>query len=143
MKYIFIILTLISFSCGKVGEQNIEIKNAWIRNGFEGMNTALFFDVVNSGGGADTLYKAASDLAEIVQIHETFMQGDMMGMREVENVVIEPNSNFNFKPGAHHVMFIKLKKNLNEGESGDVILFFRKTGEIKITVPVKKMAIGS
>jgi copper(I)-binding protein len=40
-------------------------------------------------------------------------------------------------------MFIKLKKNLNEGESGDVILFFRKTGEIKITVPVKKMAIGS
>jgi len=139
MKYILIILTLISFSCGKVMEQKIEIKNAWIRNGSEGMNTALFFDVVNSGDAADTLYKAVTDLAELVQIHETFIRDDMMGMREVENVVIESNTTFNFKPGAHHIMFINLKKNLTDGENGEVILFFKKTGEVKITVPVKKM----
>jgi periplasmic copper chaperone A len=142
VKYILIVLTLISFSCGKIAEQKIEIKNTWIRNGSAGMNTALFFDVVNGGGEADTLYKAASDLAELTQIHETYMQGDMMGMREVENVVIEHNSTFNFKPGAHHVMLIKLKNDLAEGENGDVILYFKKTGEVKISAPVKKMKMN-
>jgi copper(I)-binding protein len=122
-------------------EQRIEIKNAWIRNGSEGMNTALFFDVINSAESADTLFKVVSDAAELVQIHETFMRGDMMGMREVSNVVIESNSTFNFKPGAHHVMFINLKRNLPEGENEEVILFFKKTGEVKITAPVKKMII--
>jgi copper(I)-binding protein len=142
VKYILIILTLISFSCTRTGEQKIEIKNSWIRNSSAGMNTALFFDVVNSGGEADTLYKAASDLAELTQIHETFMQEDMMGMRQVGNVVIEPNSIFNFKPGAHHIMLIKLKKDLLEGESGDVVLYFKKAGEIKISALVKKMIMN-
>jgi len=132
-------LTLLSFSCGKNEEPKIEIEKEWIRNGSEGMNTALFFDVVNSGKEADTLYKVASDLAELVQIHETYTQGDRMGMREVENVVIEPNSTFSFKPRAHHVMFIKLKRNLEEGENVEVVLFFKVSGEKKITVPVKKM----
>ncbi len=120
-------------------QDNIVIENSWIRNSSKGMNTALFFDVHNNGSTADTLYKVSSELAELVQIHETFMQDDMMGMREVKDVVIEPGSTFRFKPKSHHVMLIKLKQDLNEGEEGEVTLFFRNAGEIKISAPVKKM----
>jgi hypothetical protein len=120
----------------------LSIENAWMRNSLKGMNTALFCEVVNKGIEADTLYKVASDLAELVQIHETYKEGDMMGMREVDKIVIEPNSTFKFKPGAHHIMLIKLKKDLKNGDKGDVILFFRKAGEIKLKVPVKKMVMN-
>lgn len=118
---------------------NIEIENAWIRNSAEGMNTALFFDVVNNGTEPDTLYKVSSDLAELVQIHETVKDGDIMGMREVDFVVIKPNSTFNFKPMAHHIMLIKLKEDMKENAVGEAILYFKQAGEIKIKAPVKKM----
>ncbi|RPI75322.1 MAG: copper chaperone PCu(A)C [Ignavibacteriales bacterium] len=118
--------------------QNITIENAWMRNASEGMNTGLFFDIKNNGTEPDTLYKAESDLAELVQIHETYRNGDMMGMREVKNIVIEPDSTFQFKPGGYHIMLIMVKQDLKEGDTEEVSVFFKKAGEIKVSAAVKK-----
>lgn len=137
MKFLLLFLLFINFTGDK-----LSIENAWVRNSSKGMNTALFCDVVNKGKEADTLYKVASGLAELVQVHETYKKGDMMGMREVDKVVIESNSTFKFKPGLHHIMLIKLKKDLKVGDKENVSFFFRKAGEIKISVPVKKMAMN-
>ena len=134
MNILFIILFLIN-----PGNKNVAIENAWIRNSAEGMNTALFFDVKNNGNKADTLYKVECSAAELVQIHETFTEGDMMGMREVKNVVINAGQIFNFKPRSHHVMLIKLKKDLKEGDKESVTFYFSNSGKIKMDVQVKKM----
>jgi periplasmic copper chaperone A len=134
MKLIILFFVLLNLQ-----EDKILVENNWIRNSAKGMNTALFFDVTNNGEEADTLYKASSDLAELVQIHETYKKGDMMGMREISKVVIEANSTFKFKPRAHHVMLINLKEDLKTGDEGEVTLYFSKAGEIKISSPVKSM----
>ena len=63
----------------------------------------------------------------------------MMGMREVENVVIKPHSTFQFKPGAHHVMFINLKNDIKKGEKTEVTLYFKVAGKMKVEVPIKNM----
>ncbi len=123
-------------------KDKVNIQNAWLRLSGEGMNTAMFFDAVNNSDQPDTLYKVESDLAEMVQMHETFKKDDMMGMREVQNVVVDPHSTFKFKPGAHHIMFINLKKDLKEGEKSDVTFYFKNSGKIKISVPVKKMIMN-
>ena len=120
-------------------KDKIEIQNAWLRTASAGMNTAMFFDIVNNSDKADTLYKVESDLAELVQIHETYKNGDMMGMREVKNVVVKPKSNFKFKPGGHHVMFINLKNDIKEGEKSEVTLYFKVAGKMKVEVPIKNM----
>ncbi len=120
-------------------KDKIEIQNAWLRTSGEGMNTAMFFDVVNNTDEPDTLFKVESDLAALVQIHETYSNGDMMGMREVENVVIKPHSTFQFKPGAHHVMFINLKNDIKKGEKTEVTLYFKVAGKMKVEVPIKNM----
>jgi copper(I)-binding protein len=116
----------------------IEIKNAWMRPGAKDMNTALYFEVKNNSSQADTLYDAKSGLAERVEVHETYMQGDMMGMRPAKAVEIKANSTFKFQPGGHHVMFINLKQNLRKGSSAEVTLYFRHAGEIKIKPEVRK-----
>jgi copper(I)-binding protein len=118
----------------------IKIIDPWMRVGAEGKATGLFFKIENNSDQADTLYKAEFDLAGIVEIHETYDAGnDMMGMREVGMIVIPAKSTFELKPGAHHVMLMKLKKDIKKGDEGEITLFFKQTGEIKIKAKAREM----
>ena len=60
-----------------------------------------------------------------------------MGMREIGMVVIEAESSFDLKPGAHHIMLMKLNQDLKDGDKGDFVLHFKSAGEIKITAAVQ------
>jgi copper(I)-binding protein len=119
-------------------ENKVKIKDAWMRPSSEKMATALYFTIDNTSEIADTLFQVDSDLAERVEIHETYSEGEMMGMRKVDMIVIEGNDSFELKPGAHHVMLMKLKKNINEGDKGEFVLHFKQAGEINITAAAKK-----
>ena len=119
-------------------EEKIKINDPWVRPSSEGMATALYFTIENSGEEADTLYKVESEISNRVEIHETYKSGDMMGMREVEVIVIQPNSSFELKPGSHHIMVMKLKKDINIGDKIDFTLYFRNTDKISITAEARK-----
>ncbi|MGE5350604.1 MAG: copper chaperone PCu(A)C [Acidobacteriota bacterium] len=139
--YIFVMLMMaMSFMqpAPFVQQKGIEIKDAWIRPGAKDMNTALYLEIINHTNKPDTLYEAKSDLAQKVELHETYHQGDMMGMRPAKTVAVGANSSFSFKPGGHHIMFINLRKSIKKGSSGEVTLFFRHAGQIKITPGVRK-----
>ncbi|MFA6026680.1 MAG: copper chaperone PCu(A)C, partial [Ignavibacteriaceae bacterium] len=84
MLYFLSILFLFFQTNGK-----INIENQWIRNAGKGMNTAFFADVKNISTKTDTLYKVASSLARLVQVHETYEENGMMGMREAGNLEIK------------------------------------------------------
>jgi copper(I)-binding protein len=118
-------------------DDNIKIKDPWMRPSSEKMATALYFVIENKAETADTLYEVDSKLAEKVEIHETYSEGEMMGMRKVDMLVIEGKSSFELKPGAHHVMLMKLKKNIKDGYTDEFVLHFKQAGEIKITATAK------
>ncbi len=118
----------------------IKIVDPWIRVGAEGQATGLFFRIQNISDKADTLYKVEFDLAGKVEIHETYDAGnDMKGMREVRQIVIPAKSTFELKPGAHHVMLMKLKQDINKGYVGDITLYFKQAGKILIKAEAKEM----
>jgi hypothetical protein len=119
-------------------QENIKIKDAWVRPAPEKMTSALYFTIENTGESADTLYKVDSDIAEKVEIHETYTEGELMGMRKVDFISIPGQSSFELKPGAQHVMLMKLKKTINVGDEEKFTLFFKKAGEIDITAKAKK-----
>ena len=119
-------------------EDKLKIKDAWMRPSSEKMTTALYFVIENKSETADTLFQVDSDLAERVEIHETYSEGDLMGMRKVDFVVIGGKSSFELKPGAHHIMLMKLKKDIKDGDKGEFVLHFKLVGEIKITAIAKK-----
>ena len=62
-----------------------------------------------------------------------------MGMREVGQIVIPAKSTFELKPGAHHVMLMKLKQDIKKGFVGNVTLHFKKAGKILIKAEAKEM----
>ncbi len=132
LAIIFSFLTLLGS-----GQQNLKIENAWIRPANKGMNSAMYFTIENNSAKADTLYKAASNSAELVQIHETFMKNGLMGMKEVEFIVVPSHSSVTFKPGGYHVMFIKLKKDFKINSREEAYLYFKSGAKIKVLPIVK------
>ena len=120
--------------------QKVKISDPWIRPAGAETNTGVFFVVTNDSDKPDTLFNAKSNLAEIVEVHETFKrENDMMGMRKVFFVVIPPNSTVRFKPRDLHVMLIKLKKDIELGTHGKLTLQFRNSGDIQINAIVRDM----
>lgn len=117
----------------------LKIVDPWMRVGAQGKPTGLFFRIENNSDKADTLYKAESDLSKRVEIHETYQKDDMMGMREVGQIVIPAKSTFEFKPGSFHIMLIGLNQDVNKGDEGEVTLFFKQAGEITIKAQAKEM----
>ncbi len=131
-------LFFVTLMFGQQETTDLIVKEPWIRPGAKDMATAFYFNVVNNSDKADTLYKAEFELAGKVEIHETYKKDDMMGMREVEYIVIPAKSEFNFKPGAHHIMLMKLKQDLLFGDENEITLYFKNSGEHKLKAKVKK-----
>ncbi len=133
-------LYLLSFLFLFVQSNNkVSVENQWIRNAGKGTNTAFFADVKNISSIADTLYKASSPLARLVQVHETFEENGMTGMREAGNLAIKPGETLKLKPRSFHVMLIGLKKELKKDQTGEVTLYFKHAGTVKIKAKVKNM----
>ncbi len=117
---------------------DIVIKDQWIRPGAEKMATALYFTLENNGSEADTLYAVETDIAKMVQIHETYTDGDMMGMREISEIIVEPESSVKLEPGGKHIMVMRLKRDIHKGDEIEFKLHFQRAGEISITAIAKK-----
>jgi len=124
MKY-FLILALFFLQ----GENTIIIKNAWMRPAPETFNTAFYCTVINNNNKSDTLYRAASDISDDVEIHETYKKDGMTGMRHVNQLVIAPFDSLIFKPGGYHIMLMNLKENAEINKLKKISLFFKVAGE--------------
>ncbi len=118
--------------------ENIVVKDQWVRPGAKGMGTALYFTIENNGSEADTLYAVTSDISDKIMIHQTYSKGDMIGMKMVKEIVIEPGKAFKFEPGGYHVMVMKLKHDIKAGDETEFILHFKKAGEVSVTASVAK-----
>lgn len=134
-------LILILVSCQQketekvVDEKSFIISDTWMRPGSMNRNTAAFMKITNNMDIDDTLYAASSDLAKVVEIHETYKkENDMMGMRHIDYLVIPKYSTVELKPGSFHVMFIGLNKDLAIDESSTIKLSFKKNGVVEIPI---------
>ena len=116
----------------------LQVSNEWIRPGAKGMGTALYFVVENQSDVPDTLYKVTSDVSSMIQLHETYTKDEMMGMREVGEMVIEPESSLELKPGGYHIMVMKLKRDIKVGGKAEFVLNFKNVGDILITTKAKR-----
>jgi len=116
----------------------IEIENGWVRPGNAGMMTAAYFTINNGTGAADTLLSIQSNVTNDTQIHESYeMEGGLMGMREIGQVLIDAGSYAELKPGGIHIMIIRPENDVAAGDSVEFLLNFSAHGEMKVALPVR------
>jgi copper(I)-binding protein len=138
MKKVIIFILVSAFLLSACGaKEGIEVRDAWARTSMQGMNSAVYFVLQNHEAEADELIGAASDMADVVEVHESKMENGVMMMNHIESVMLEPSVKVEFMPGGYHVMMIGLTQDLNAGDEIKVTLLFRNSPDITLTVPVK------
>jgi periplasmic copper chaperone A len=116
----------------------ISIEGAWARPGSMGRMSAGYFLVTNFEDEPDTLTGVSSNIAQLTEIHESYEQQEgMVGMREVPEVVIQPNSTISFEPGGLHIMFLGVEEPFAEGEEIAARLAFEHGDERAIVFEVE------
>lgn len=99
-----------------------------------------YMTITNNGAEADRLVSATVNFAKEAQIHEMSMHDDVMKMRHLENgIEIPAGEKVMLQPGGFHIMFMKLEKQLKEGEKYEATLVFEKAGSVDVMFNVESL----
>ena len=141
MKFVAI-AALFTVASGSLYAQNVDVKNAWVRASVQGQKaTGAFMQLTASQ--PTTLVGVASPVAGVAEVHEMKMDGDVMRMRAIEALELPKGVAVDLKPGGYHLMFIKPKRALVEGERFTATLRFRDAGKVTTTFTVRGMGAGA
>ncbi|MBI5958857.1 MAG: copper chaperone PCu(A)C [Chloroflexi bacterium] len=134
----------------KKGE--LVIKDAWVRatipiGDTEGADSGMgrvsgaFMMIENSTDQAERLIRVEipTEIASVVEIHETTMMGDVMQMRPVEGIDVPAGGSAELKPGSFHVMLLGVQKDLNPGDTVSLTLVFESGKTLTVDAAVKAM----
>ena len=125
----------------KVGD--IEIIHPYARATMpQQTNGASYFNLKNTGQRDDKLIGIESTIAKTVEIHTMEMNGDIMKMRNVSEIVIKANNAITMKPGGgSHIMLIGLSKPLKAGDTFPLELEFERAGKLEVMVRIEATPI--
>ena len=115
------------------------LEDAFARAAPAGGVSAVFMDVANGTGTADTLVAARTDAAGVVEIHRTQENAEGLSeMVEVEGGLPVPaGETVSLAPGGLHVMLLDLQRDLAEGDSLDLEVEFSSAGALEMRVPIR------
>jgi protein SCO1 len=91
----------------------------------------VYATIRNVGTAPDRLLSVDTGVCETVELHETVEVDGRMRMRPLPGgLEIPAGGTVQLRPGAHHVMLLRLKHDLVAGERFDVTFTFRDAGEV-------------
>lgn len=105
-----------------------------------GVTGVGFLDIRNIGGDDDRLLSASSPVAKSVEIHEMSMDGGVMRMRALKELVIPAGKTVSLAAGGTHLMLIGTQAPLKAGDSIRVDLQFEKAGRATVALQVEPLA---
>jgi copper(I)-binding protein len=128
----------LSFEAG-----SIEVDQPWARAAPGGAKVAGGYVVIrNHGTAPDRLLSVTAEVAGHAGIHEMTMKDGIMVMRPLpDGLIIPANGEVTLAPGADHLMFLDLKRQLKQGGAFLGTLTFEKAGAINVTFSIN--AIGA
>lgn len=135
-----VLLFLLSLN-SVLANSTMQFSNAWIRATPPNAQVAGGFVEIINQGNDDRLISISSSLSSKVEIHEMQMQGDVMQMRQLKDGLQIPGKEITtLKPGGMHLMFIKPKQALTEGQKISATFVFAKAGKREVVFTVRKNA---
>lgn len=119
-----------------------QAQQPWVRATVAQQKASGLFVQLKSPQGA-TLLGASSPVAGRVELHEMKMDGDMMRMRQIEQLALPAGKTVELKPGGTHLMLQDLKQVLQPGSQIPVTLQLRgadgKTESLTLQAPVRAL----
>ncbi len=83
----------------------VRVEEAWVRPPAPSRDvTGAYLTLVNDGAQPVRLVSATSARAKTVELHEMVMEGDVMRMRPVKEIVVPAKGRVTLRPGGLHLM---------------------------------------
>jgi len=143
IKSLFLVSLLFALSALAVAAENdtITIEHAWAPESPPMVsNGAAYMTIIASGGETDRWIGASGDVAEAIELHTHLLEDNIMKMRPIEAIEINPDEPTVLRPGGPHIMLIKLNQPLVAGQRFPLTLHFAKAGDVTVEVTVRKAA---
>jgi copper(I)-binding protein len=137
MKHVLLSAFLL-FAAAAVHAQ-VQVKDAWVRSTVSQQTATGAFMSLSAPADA-MLVSASSPAAAVVEIHESFMEKDVLKMRAVPSVAIPAGKGVELKPGGYHVMLMNLKAPVKEGDTVPITLVVEGKDGKRQTLEVKAQA---
>jgi len=103
-------------------------------------NSAAFMTLKNTGTNDHAVVSAVSDAAKVVELHTHVQDGEVMRMRQVDQISIQAGDTTVLEPGGLHVMLLGLTSPLGIGSNVEVNLTFSDGSTKSVVAPIK--AVG-
>ena len=142
MKEILAVAAVVLFAVPAWADSSgIKVDQVWARaTPGNAKSGAIYLTVTNTGTAPDTLEGIASTpAAEHADLHEMKMTNNVMEMRPVKSVTIDPGKSVVLEPGGYHIMLTGLKGPLKEGQTVLLTLNFDHAGKQEVTASVAKV----
>ncbi|MGB7543045.1 MAG: copper chaperone PCu(A)C [Burkholderiales bacterium] len=110
-----VILGVLLSGAVALAQGQVEVRAPWVRGTVQGQTSSGAFMELKSATGA-AVVGVETPVAEIVEMHETKMDGDVMKMRAVPRIELPAGRTVELKPGGYHVMLMSLKRPLKKGD---------------------------
>lgn len=129
---------LVVAACGQDGQPDIQPGNAWARPTRGDAPGAVYVAINNKGSADDRLIGASTDRAAMAMVHQTELVDGVATMRMAGEINIPAGERIEMVPGGTHIMLQGLRAPLRTGDSFDLVLKFRKSGQRNVKVDVTK-----
>jgi copper(I)-binding protein len=117
---------------------DLAIGHPWSRPAAAGMNGAGYLTVMNMGSKPDVLIKVETSVAGKVEIHQGSMAGGVMSMKALpDGMPVPAGATATFAPGGNHLMMVRLKQALKDGDRIPVTLVFQRAGRVDVQFVVQ------
>ncbi len=100
-------------------------------------NGIAFLQIREAEGIDDRLVSIASPAAGRAELHTHTMDGNVMRMRRVDAIALDPKAPTVLKPHGAHIMLMDLKAPLKVGDAIALTLTFEKAGDITVEAAVQ------
>ena len=120
-------------------QDGIAVQTAWVRPTVGAQDSTGAYLTITSQE-AIALVGVATPAAEIAEVHEMKMDGEIMRMRMAERIDMKAGEPLELKPGGYHVMLMALTAPIEAGQEIELSLQFEKPDGSRIEVPVKAVA---
>lgn len=137
MKRAFLIsiLTLLA-ACGQGGAPDIRLSEAWSRPTRGDAPAAVYVTIENRGPADDRLTGAFTDHAAMAMVHQNEIVNGVASMRMAGEINLPAGQRIEMVPGGTHIMLEGLRAPLKKGDTFNLVLKFRSSGDKSVKVRV-------
>ena len=141
---IFALATILGGAAAQTRPSELVVTNAWARQPLAPQNnSAVYLSLENTTSTPRAVVSVTAQVAEKAEMHETSMEGGLMKMTPVKEIVVPAKGKVEFTPGGYHIMLFGVKKPLKPGDVVNLTLKLDDHASIPVAATVRGNDAGA